>query len=153
MSCLEMMKDDESGLPKEVAEELDEALLSLAGKSREMIVMRFFEGAGYGKVAGQFGLTEEAARKRMTRALDKLRDVLLNRGSILEEMSSQDLIREIQRISDGPQHALSAWDLEALLEQISNEEMAVSSAWTVNELSSRVPLRRRPGWRKKNLMK
>lgn len=59
-----MMKDDESGLPKEVAEELDEALLSLAGKSREMIVMRFFEGAGYGKVAGQFGLTEEAARKR-----------------------------------------------------------------------------------------
>lgn len=76
----EMMNDSASELSPEIVAELDEALCSLPKTSREMLVMRYFESADYSRIARQFGLSNEAARKRIARSLEKLRDLFEKRG-------------------------------------------------------------------------
>ena len=75
-----MMNNPVSELPPEVVEELDKALCSLPKTSREILVMRYFEAADYRMIAKQFGLTDEAASKRIARSLEKLRDFFAKRG-------------------------------------------------------------------------
>jgi len=52
---------------------LDEALHELSEKDRKSLLLRFYEEQSLGQVAGRLGITEEAAKKRVSRALDKLR--------------------------------------------------------------------------------
>jgi RNA polymerase sigma factor (sigma-70 family) len=59
---------------------LDEAMHTLGERDREAILLRFFEGRAFPEVGGRLGLSEEAARKRVNRALDELRSVLAKRG-------------------------------------------------------------------------
>ncbi|YCM43563.1 sigma-70 family RNA polymerase sigma factor [Verrucomicrobiaceae bacterium 227] len=80
MIAMEMMNDPSSELPPEVIEKLDEALCSLPKSSREMLVMHFFESSDFRRIAVQFGITDEAARKRISRSLEKLRAFFAKRG-------------------------------------------------------------------------
>jgi RNA polymerase sigma factor (sigma-70 family) len=59
---------------------LDDALAELPERDREAILLRFLQGAAYAEVGRHFALTENAARMRVDRALDKLRDGLARRG-------------------------------------------------------------------------
>jgi RNA polymerase sigma factor (sigma-70 family) len=59
---------------------LDDAMGQLGAADREAILLRIFEGKEFGLVGRQLGLSEEAARKRVVRALDKLRGILARRG-------------------------------------------------------------------------
>jgi hypothetical protein len=59
---------------------LDEALLGLGEKDRAAILLRYFEGRGFAEIASLLSLTEEAAYKRVGRALERLRTRLLRRG-------------------------------------------------------------------------
>ena len=80
ISAASLMNEQNANLPSDLVGELDAALCSLPKKSREMLVMRFFESADYGRIAEQFGTTNEAVRKRVTRALERLRSLLERRG-------------------------------------------------------------------------
>lgn len=59
---------------------LDEALGELAERDRHAILLRFFEGRDYAGVGAQLALTDNAARMRVDRAVDKLRALLRRRG-------------------------------------------------------------------------
>ena len=59
---------------------LDEAMHTLDGRDREAILLCFFEGCAFPEVGAKLGLSEEAARKRVNRALDELRAALAKRG-------------------------------------------------------------------------
>jgi len=59
---------------------LDDALVSLKPDEREAVVLRFFSGRTFSEVGAALTVSEEAARKRVDRALDKLHAVLLRRG-------------------------------------------------------------------------
>lgn len=59
---------------------LDEALVELKEPERDAIVLRFFEKRTFSEIAGVLHLSEEAARKRLDRALEKLRLKLRRRG-------------------------------------------------------------------------
>ncbi|HZF74023.1 MAG TPA: sigma-70 family RNA polymerase sigma factor, partial [Gemmatimonadaceae bacterium] len=59
---------------------LDDALGMLSDAEREAVLLRYFEGNDFHIVGAALGLSEDAARKRVSRALDKLRDVLARRG-------------------------------------------------------------------------
>lgn len=59
---------------------LDEAMGELREDDRDAIALRFFEGRAFAEVGRTLQLTEEAARKRVERALDKLAAVLARRG-------------------------------------------------------------------------
>jgi RNA polymerase sigma factor (sigma-70 family) len=59
---------------------IDEALNELSERDREPILLRFFENRSFADVGEIIGLTENAARMRMERALEKLRVRLARRG-------------------------------------------------------------------------
>ena len=53
--------------------ELDAALASLRESDRKAIVLRFYEHKSFDEIARILGTAEEAARKRVSRAVEKLR--------------------------------------------------------------------------------
>ncbi len=59
---------------------LDAALDQLAPTDRDALLLRFFEQRSLKEIGAALGSGEEAARKRVTRALDKLRSLLARRG-------------------------------------------------------------------------
>lgn len=59
---------------------LDEAMHELSADDREAVLLRFFEGRPIAEIGAKLGLTEDTARKRVARALDKLRERLARRG-------------------------------------------------------------------------
>lgn len=59
---------------------VDEVLHDLNDRDRDAVLMRFFEGLSFASIGATFALSEDAARMRVDRALDKLRDALARRG-------------------------------------------------------------------------
>lgn len=59
---------------------LDEAISQLPQKDRDAVLLRFFDGKDLRGVGAVLGLSEDAARKRVSRALEQLRIRLAARG-------------------------------------------------------------------------
>ncbi|MEY2879353.1 MAG: hypothetical protein RLZZ15_1733 [Verrucomicrobiota bacterium] len=59
---------------------IDDAIVSLKEEEREAIALRYFENRSFAEVGTTLRVTEEAARKRVARAVDKLRALLAHRG-------------------------------------------------------------------------
>lgn len=59
---------------------LDEAMHDLKADDREAVLLRYFEHLPLAAVGARLGVTENAARMRVDRALDKLRGALAKRG-------------------------------------------------------------------------
>lgn len=59
---------------------LDEALVGLKDTEREAIVLRFFQQRSFAEVGAALRVSEDGARKRVERALEKLRRGLARRG-------------------------------------------------------------------------
>jgi len=62
---------------------LDDAINQLGAEDRTAIILRFFEQRDFRSVGEALGSNEEAARKRVNRALDKLQLLLKHRGVAL----------------------------------------------------------------------
>ena len=67
----------------EVAPVLDEAIGQLDAEDRTAILLRFFERKDFRGVGDALGSSEDAARKRVDRALEKLHVLLKHRGATL----------------------------------------------------------------------
>jgi RNA polymerase sigma factor (sigma-70 family) len=72
--------DDSGAVWEEIQPFLDDALHELPETDREAVLLRFFEKLSLTEVGSRLGVGEEAARKRVDRALDKLRGLLAKRG-------------------------------------------------------------------------
>src|ERR1035438_224442 len=59
---------------------LDEAMHSLDEQDREAVLLRHFENRSYAEIGARFDLTENAARKRVERALEKLHGTFTKHG-------------------------------------------------------------------------
>ena len=59
---------------------LDEALAELNEQDREAILLRYLEGRDFAQVGARLALSDNAARMRTDRAVDKLRGLLARRG-------------------------------------------------------------------------
>jgi hypothetical protein len=66
-----------------IAPELDDAINQLGEDDRLAVILRFFEQRDFSEVGAGLGTTEEAARKRVTRAVEKLNVILTRRGMAL----------------------------------------------------------------------
>jgi hypothetical protein len=73
--------EDSAAAWKQIAPVLDEALQQLGKTDQEAIVLRFFERRDFRGVGEALGSNEDAAQKRVTRALEKLRQFLTRRGA------------------------------------------------------------------------
>ena len=59
---------------------VDEALHALNERDREAVLLRFFEGRPFAEVGAKLAVSEDAARVRVDRALEKLRTTLARHG-------------------------------------------------------------------------
>jgi len=59
---------------------LDDALEELRERDRELVLLRFFQGLTFGEIGSRLDVSENAARMRTERALEKLRMRLDRRG-------------------------------------------------------------------------
>lgn len=64
----------------EMAPVVDEAIQELEEPDRDALVLRYYERRDLRAVGGVLGISEDAAQKRVSRALEKLRGVLAQRG-------------------------------------------------------------------------
>lgn len=77
----EITRDETAKLDWErVRPVLDETLAELGDADREAILLRFFEGRDFAEVGARLQLSDNAARMRVERALDKLHGLLAKRG-------------------------------------------------------------------------
>jgi RNA polymerase sigma factor (sigma-70 family) len=77
------LSDSENSTWAQVAPLLDEAMATLAEADRNAVLLRFFQGKPIGVVGEHLGVTEDAAKKRVSRAVDKLHVLLRHRGATL----------------------------------------------------------------------
>jgi RNA polymerase sigma factor (sigma-70 family) len=68
---------------QQMAPLLEEAMLRLGPADRDALVLRFFEGRSLSEVGAALGASEEAAKKRVNRAVEKLRGFFTRRGVVL----------------------------------------------------------------------
>jgi len=82
----------------QIAPMLDDALGRLGEKDHNAVVLRFFENKSMADVGAAFGASEDAAKTRVNRALEKLRQFFLKRGvdstttAIAEAISANSIL-------------------------------------------------------------
>jgi uncharacterized protein (TIGR03435 family) len=59
---------------------LDEALVQLGEKDRQAVLLHFFQKRTFAEVGHSLGMSEDSARKRTVRALEKLRNIFSKHG-------------------------------------------------------------------------
>ena len=79
MDLLDPSPDDPNDW-KTVRPVLDEAIASLGHEDRDALLLRFFRNESLASVGAMLGVSEDAAQKRVSRALGKLREFLAERG-------------------------------------------------------------------------
>jgi RNA polymerase sigma factor (sigma-70 family) len=71
---------NETGAWPQIEPLLDDAMGGLNEKERNAVVLRFFEGKSFQEIGAAFGGSENAAKKRVIRGLEKLRKFFAKRG-------------------------------------------------------------------------
>ena len=77
-----LLNETETGIWPEIAPLLEDAMGILGERERNAIVLRFFEGKSFQAVGAASGAGENAAKKRVARALEKLRRYFARRGVV-----------------------------------------------------------------------
>src|SRR5438552_10957014 len=77
-----------------IAPVLDEALATLPSKDRDAVLLRFFSRKPFGQVGAEIGVSEDAAKKRVNRALARLRQFFAQRGTTLSTAALAAILAE-----------------------------------------------------------
>ncbi|HLH56458.1 MAG TPA: sigma-70 family RNA polymerase sigma factor [Verrucomicrobiae bacterium] len=80
---MKLVEQDANPNSAQITSVLDESIDKLAHKERAAVLLRFFEQLDFREVGRRLGVSEEAARKRVHRALEKLQVQLARRGVAL----------------------------------------------------------------------
>ena len=82
---------------------LDAAIAELDAKDREAVVLRFFDGKSMKQVGDALSTSEDAAKKRVARAVEKLRHLFAQRGVVFPAAVLTSLI-SANSIQAAPAH-------------------------------------------------
>lgn len=83
---------DSTEVWEKLAPHLDDALAELPPEDRDALLLRFFEKKTAREVGDRLGLSQDAAQKRMTRALERLRAIFAQRGYTISAAALGTLI-------------------------------------------------------------
>jgi len=97
---MQTLTEPDAALWEQISPLLDEAMGRLCEKDRNAIVLRFFENKPPQEVAAALQLNEVTARKRVSRALEKLRKLFAKRGIVStgETLAGAIAIHSIQPV-------------------------------------------------------
>ncbi|MCI0539230.1 MAG: sigma-70 family RNA polymerase sigma factor [Verrucomicrobiales bacterium] len=93
--------DDTPAVWDQIAPHLDTALAQLDEADRDAILLRYFERKTAKEIGERLGLTAEAAQKRATRALDRLRMIFAERGLAAPTAGLANLL-SVQAVQSAP---------------------------------------------------
>lgn len=80
--AMEMFTDSKERAPwNEIQEVLDQAMHDLGKQERDFVLLRYFENRSLREIGEIMGVSDDAAQKRVSRALERLRGSLAKRGS------------------------------------------------------------------------
>jgi RNA polymerase sigma factor (sigma-70 family) len=82
-SAAAALADDASASARhweQISPVIDEVIGQLPARDRELILARFFSGSSHGSMARTLGMSEDAVRMRLKRAMEKMRVLLERRG-------------------------------------------------------------------------
>lgn len=65
---------------EKIAPVLDEAIGALNATDREALLLRFFKSQDFRSIGATLGVSDDTAQKRVSRSLEKLREILARRG-------------------------------------------------------------------------
>lgn len=71
---------DPDSLWEQLAPLLNDAVASLSAGDRDVVALRFFEKKSHEEIASRLGVAEAVARKRLSRAVERLRRFFVRRG-------------------------------------------------------------------------
>ena len=91
-SEMNLINDHDEHAWEKLAPFLDEAMEQLHSRDREAVVLRYFEGRDHHAVGAALGITEDAARMRVARALERLRACFKRRGLSLSGATLASLL-------------------------------------------------------------
>jgi RNA polymerase sigma factor (sigma-70 family) len=85
---------------------LDDAIAQLAESDRDAVLLRYFQGRSIREVGNTLGVSEDAAKQRISRAVEKLRTYFARQGLTAAEASVVALLGEmIKPAGPGVAHA------------------------------------------------
>jgi RNA polymerase sigma factor (sigma-70 family) len=90
---------DSENIWDELSPHIDEVINLLPEKERGAIVLRFLDQKPIGELAAALGISEEAARMRISRGLEKLRNLFAKRGITVSSIAIATLLSEKSRAS------------------------------------------------------
>lgn len=102
-------------------EYLDDALLDLREPEREAVVLRFFAGRSLREVGDAQGMSEDAARKRISRALERMANFLRGRGATMASVAT------ISALLATPAHAAPAGFASAVVTGTHSAKLAAAA--------------------------
>src|SRR5260370_25866390 len=79
-ACMESLSNEMESPWLKIEPLLETAMSRLSAKDHDALVLRFFEGRNFRELSLALGVSEEAAKKRVNRALKKLRVFFARRG-------------------------------------------------------------------------
>jgi RNA polymerase sigma factor (sigma-70 family) len=77
---MKMDANDANESHEQMSPLLDEGIARLRKSDRDAILLKFFERKSHREIAGAMGISEEAAAKRVSRAVERLREFFRHRG-------------------------------------------------------------------------
>ena len=127
---------------KDVEPHLDEALSALTVADRDAVMLRFFLGKQLGEVGAHLGITEQAAKKRVSRAVDRLRFFFERHGVVLTVGTLLTLLTQLP--TSGAPVGLAARVVEGVTTHSASQAVRSLSAgaaadWLVSRLLSLAP--------------
>jgi RNA polymerase sigma factor (sigma-70 family) len=124
---------------RELAPMLDELIERLAQADREAVLLRYYRQMTFTEVAAAMGTTEEAARKRVDRAVDKLRRMADGKGVVMS-VAVLAAVMETQVATAAPPGLVATATATALAD--AGAAVAASSGPIVSGISTLVTLAR-----------
>lgn len=128
---------DDQQLWAHIAPILDELVATLRAGERELVLLRFYQGKSMAQIGSALGISEEAARKRVACAVDKLRRKLHRRGvtSPGELAVAAAITAHVTHVSPG---AVTAAALNASATGASAQVLALAKGATTTMLIAKV---------------
>ena len=121
-----------------IAPHLDAALDELSETDRDVLLFRYFQGKSAREIAQTLGLSDEAAQKRVNRAVERLREIFAKRGVAIGAGSLLILI-SANAVQSAPIGLLTAISTAVLTGTITTTTIATHSTmnWlTIKGISS-----------------
>src|SRR5207249_5179550 len=96
-----MQSNEPEAAWEQLAPFLDEAMAQLGEVDRGAVLLRYFQNKSLREVGRAFGMSEDTAQKRVSRAIDRLRRLLLKRAAVSEAALSGLLSSHAAQIAPG----------------------------------------------------